>query len=477
MTNSSEITGRTLPHDDAAEKALLGAILLDTYAYDTATSFINARDFYHRSHQIIFEAMTEYVGDHLVKNLDLITIIDFLKSKDKLSQCGGASYLSSLTENISTTASVAQYSSIIKSLSLRRKLILSSQNFITSAYDHSNDVITLLDESEQTLNNLGSTNVSAKFSTIAELVSTTVTLTGNKMNSDIEDNVVTNFEKIDEYTDGGFHPSDFIVIAARPSIGKTAFGLSLIKNMICNRSHNYRVAFFSLEMSGIQVCQRLLSSIARINLKKIRKGDFKDDSSDQSFNRYLDASSTLSETKLSIFDTPNMKLSAIRNNAKRVKRENGLDIIFIDYIGLIDAETSAAVPRHEQVSMISRSLKSLARELDIPVVCLCQVSRDAEGFSNEPQLSNLRDSGAIEQDADMVIFLHRNRKINREEALVDSEGKNTIQPTKIIVAKQRNGETGEFYMGFKYTTVSFENLDNYIPPVAEKDTSRRKSSN
>ena len=474
MTNSSNSLGKTLPYDDAAEKALLGAILLDTLAYDTASSFINSRDFYHRSHQIIFEAMTAYVSENYVKNLDLISIVDYLRSKNKLSSCGGASYLASLTENVSTTASVAQYSSIIKSLSLRRNLILSSQEFITRAFDQSNDIITLLDESEQSLNNLGSTNVGAKQASIHELVTATVSLTGAKMNSDLEENVVSNFEKIDQYTDGGFHPSDFIVVAARPSIGKTAFGLSLIKNMICNRSHNYKVAFFSLEMSGVQVCQRLLSSMSKISLKQIRQGDFKDDSSDVAFNRYLDAGATLSETNLKIFDTPNMRLSAIRNNAKRVKREDGLDIIFIDYIGLIDAETLPSVPRHEQVSFISRSLKALARELNVPVVCLCQVSRDAEGFSNEPQLSNLRDSGAIEQDADMVIFLHRNRKIDRESALLDSDGRHTIQPTKIIVAKQRNGETGEFYMGFKFPTVSFENLENYTPPLPESSENKRK---
>ena len=220
---------------------------------------------------------------------------------------------------------------------------------------------------------------------------------------------------------------------------------------------NYKIAFFSLEMSGIQVSQRLLSGVSRVPLKVIRNASFPNQR-DPNFNHIITAAQRLFDTKLFILDTPNMKLSEIRASARRLKREQGVQAIFIDYIGLIDAEMPAASKKFEQVSEISKALKSLARELEIPVVVLCQVTREAEGEKNEPQLNNLRDSGAIEQDADMVMFLHRNRKIDTDKLVRDSKGDASLQPTKIIVAKQRNGETGEFYLGFKPATASFENI-------------------
>ncbi len=259
---------------------------------------------------------------------------------------------------------------------------------------------------------------------------------------------------------GGFHPSDFIVIAARPSIGKTAFAISIIHRMI-TREPGYSVAFYSLEMSGIQVVERLISSESRVPLKQIREGRFRSaNRADTSFTNVFNSTMKLGETNLYLFDTPNMKLSDIRTSARRLKREKNIQIIFIDYIGLIDSGEPSTVPRFEQVAIISRSLKALARELNIPVVVLCQVTRDAEGDKNEPQLNNLRDSGAIEQDADMVMFLHRQRKYNKEDLEKDSSGNMSLQKTKVIVAKQRNGETGEFNVGFKSDIVSFEDLQN-----------------
>ena len=210
-------------------------------------------------------------------------------------------------------------------------------------------------------------------------------------------------------------------------------------------------------MSGLQVSQRLLSGVSQVPLKTIRNAGFASQK-DPGFNRMLNAASRLFDSKLYILDTPNMKLSEIRATARRLRKEKGVQAIFIDYIGLIDAEMPATSKKFEQVTEISKALKSLARELEIPVVVLCQVTRDAEGDKNEPQLNNLRDSGAIEQDADMVMFLHRNRKIDKDKLVKDMKGENTLQVTKVIVAKQRNGETGEFYAGFKPATASFENL-------------------
>ena len=276
--------------------------------------------------------------------------------------------------------------------------------------------------------------------------------------------VETGFDVLDSATDGGFRPTDFIIIAARPSIGKTAFATSIIQNMVSKGNSNadsYSVAFYSLEMSGVQVCQRLISGISKVPLKQIRNATF-GGCKDRNFNRMMEASNKLYDRNLFIFDTPNMKLSEIRSSARRLKRERGLQAMFIDYIGLIDAELDATVPRFEQVASVSRSLKALARELEIPVVVLCQVSRDAEGDKNEPQLNNLRDSGAIEQDADVVMFLHRTRKVDPEKLVKDKEGNPTLMPTKLIIAKQRNGETGEFKIGFRPVTASFENIDQNV---------------
>lgn len=289
----------------------------------------------------------------------------------------------------------------------------------------------------------------------------------------VNDVYASGFDKLDSMMDGGFHPTDYIIIAARPSIGKTAFALSIIRNMI-SPPNRYKVAFFSLEMSGLQVSQRLLSSVSNVSLKKIRGAKFLP-SDDRDFENIISASSKLSDCDLSIYDTPNMKLTEIRSAARKQKRENGVNAIIIDYIGLIDSGLDSTVPRYEQVAYVSRNLKALARELQIPVIVLCQVNREAEDNVKEPQLNNLRDSGAIEQDADLVMFLHRSRKTDKTKLQKDNSGNYTIQPTKVIVAKQRNGETGVFTVGFKTDSASFENTE--VEYQEEADNSSKFKQN
>ena len=456
------MNGRTLPHNEDAEKALLGAILLNANALQTATEYISAEDFYHSCHRELFSALVLFQEEKQLRTLDLVSIIDFLKAKGKLNECGGIAYISSLTENVTNVSMVANYSKIIHSLALRRRLILLANDFITNAYDESQDVAQLLDQSEVDLGKLadGTGDVNKDHS-IQPFLTQALANIKERMLGKKSGNMLTGFTKLDSMTDGGFHPSDFIIIAARPSIGKTAFASSIIQHMIISGDGDgtggYSVAFYSLEMSGMQVSQRMISSISKVPLKTIRNATFSD-SRDRQFNNVMNAASRLFDSKLFIFDTPNMRLADIRTSARRLQREENIQAIFIDYIGLIDSGLDATVPRFEQVAMVSRSLKALARELNIPVVVLCQVSRDAEGDKNEPQLNNLRDSGAIEQDADMVMFLHRSRKVDTEKLEKDSDGNSTLQVTKVIVAKQRNGETGDFHVGFKPTTASFENL-------------------
>lgn len=445
------------PHNEDAEKAVLGAILLNANCLQIATEYVSPSDFYHSGHKILFAEFVAYSNSAHLNTLNLVSITEFLKSRGQLASCGGVSYIASLTESVSNTASVAVHAQIIHTLSLRRQFIQLANDFAVQGCDESREIVKLIDESEARLSRLaqGTVDVHGDIS-IGNYISQALCRLRDSMEGKITGNLETGFDRLDQIMDGGFHPTDFIIIAARPSIGKTAFALTMIRNMI-SAPRSYKIALFSLEMSGLQVSQRLISGVSRVPLKKIRNAAFAGQK-DRNFNHVISASQRLFDTQLFILDTPNMKLSQIRASARRLRREKGVQAIFIDYIGLIDAEMPATSKKFEQVSEISKALKSLARELEIPVVVLCQVTREAEGEKNEPQLNNLRDSGAIEQDADMVMFLHRSRKIERDKLVKDQKGEITLQPTKVIVAKQRNGETGEFYVGFKPDVASFETL-------------------
>jgi len=462
MADGSVYRSKTLPHDDEAEKAVLGAILLNSSALETAMEILQPDDFYHSGNGIIFRSFIDYAEENQAQTLDLVSIINFLKSRNStdksggtlLERCGGVSYVSTLTDSVSNTASIAVHCQIVHNLAKRRRLILLSNEFISSSYDESRDVTEILLEASGKLSDLEDGEGESRSDRSAKpFLNQAIQLIKARMSGVKSDNLETGFDRLDIMTDGGFHPTDFIIIAARPSIGKTAFCTSIIQNMI---QRDYKIVFYSLEMSGMQVIQRLLTGISKVPLKMIRNATFTSNR-DQNFMHVINAASKLYDSHLFIYDIPNMKLSDIRATARRLKREEGIQAIFLDYIGLVDSGLPSTVARFEQVAHISRSLKALARDLKIPVVVLCQVSRDAEGDKNEPQLNNLRDSGAIEQDADMVMFLHRSRKID-ENNLV-----NGMQPTKVIVAKQRNGETGEFKVGFKRETASFENILFDVP--------------
>lgn len=457
--------GQTLPFDEDVEKAVIGSILLNSNALEIASEVIKASDFYHTGHQKLFQALIDYSEQKQLKTLDFLSITSFLESRNQLAECGGAAYIASLPENVTNTASVSVHAAKIKELSLRRSLIKNAAALTANAYDMSSNIQKVIDEGESDLGRLAiGTGEANKDHQVNDFIAQTIENIQERMSGASSGAVETGFDVLDSATDGGFRPTDFIIIAARPSIGKTAFATSIIQNMVSKGNSNadsYSVAFYSLEMSGVQVCQRLISGISKVPLKQIRNATF-GGGKDRNFNRMMEASNKLYDRNLFIFDTPNMKLSEIRSSARRLKRERGLQAMFIDYIGLIDAELDATVPRFEQVASVSRSLKALARELEIPVVVLCQVSRDAEGDKNEPQLNNLRDSGAIEQDADVVMFLHRTRKVDPEKLVKDKEGNPTLMPTKLIIAKQRNGETGEFKIGFRPVTASFENIDQNV---------------
>ncbi|MGE4584068.1 MAG: replicative DNA helicase [Sphaerochaeta sp.] len=441
--------GRVPPQNEEAERAVLGAILLNEKVLVEITDFLGKDDFYRVAHQNLFAAIVAFRQESS-ESLDLITLSSYLKRKDQVEECGGLSYISTLTSDVPTMTNAAYYAKILKALSQRRKLLLYASQLKDNAYDESQDIQKVIDEGEQALSKLSNdTAGSDNYFSIKDLVTNAISEIELRSTSGIKNGFESGYAPLDSIT-GGFKKQEFIIVGARPSIGKTAFALSLTLNMIVKKK--YRVGFFSLEMSAASLMERLLTGHSRVDFTHIRKATLKN----SEMSAIIDASSSLYDSELYIQDTPNMKLMELRAQARRMKLEHDIQIIFIDYIGLIDAEADARVPRHEQISIISRSLKQLARELDVPVVCLSQVGRQADGV--EPKLSDLRDSGSIEQDADVVILLHRDVTKNRTDDEEQRE-KNNIQETKIIMAKNRNGETGMFSLAFVSNIVRFEEME------------------
>ena len=454
--------GRIPPHNDDAERAVLGAVMLSPNAFSEVTEVLRKEDFYKPGHQVLFDAILAFHQEHSSQTIDLITITEFLRSKNLLDLCGGMAYVVSLTSDVPTTANAIYYAKIVRSHSMRRSLLELSGKMREDVFDESQDIASVMDENERKMSELQSSSgtFTEKYKESSFLVNETVERLMYRVKHGNTDGVKTGFTQLDEMT-GGFQPSEFIVIGARPSVGKTAFAISMAINMAIH--HKISVGFFSAEMTSMAIMERVLSAEARVDSKRIRTAVLRS----QDMVSIVDAASRIYEGKLFIQDTPNIKLLDLRSQARRMKREQDIKILFIDYIGLINPEANPNVPRHEQVAEISRSLKALSRELQIPIVALSQVSRDAEG--KEPNLANLRDSGSVEQDADVVILLHRDRLADMTDHT--SKGSNgsggppqmvqgfPVQETKVILAKQRNGETGIITMGFQNQLVRFVEMD------------------
>ncbi|MCK9547623.1 MAG: replicative DNA helicase [Sphaerochaeta sp.] len=453
---SKDVMGRVPPQNEEAERAVLGAILLNERVLSEVTDYLGSKDFYKVAHQQLFDAIVTFRQES-GETLDLITLSAFLKRKGLVERCGGLPYIAGLTNDVPTTTNAGYYAKILKALSQRRKLSLFASKLTDSAWDESQEIQKVIDEGEQELSKLSNeTAGSDSYYSIKDLISATIKDLEERSISGAKTGFETGFNSLDSIT-GGFKKQEFIIVGARPSIGKTAFALSMTLNMIIKK--RYRVGFFSLEMSATSLMERLLTGHSRVDFSHIRKATLRG----SELSSIIDASSALYDAELYIQDTPNMKLMELRAQARRMKLEHDVQVIFVDYIGLIDAEADSRVPRHEQISIISRSLKQLARELDIPVVVLSQVGRQADGV--EPKLADLRDSGSIEQDADVVILLHRDVTKTRTDD-EEERRRNNIQETKIIMAKNRNGETGIFSLAFVSNIVRFEEMEYSRPYVA-----------
>ncbi|MFA6936784.1 MAG: replicative DNA helicase [Treponema sp.] len=431
------------PHNLEAEQATLGAMLLDWSSVSDVVAYLRADRFYSQQNQVIFDSLMSLFSSGIKG--DMLTLIDDLTKKGKLEAAGGVSYISSLTDVVPTSANVDYYAKIVLDQSTRRDLIKISSEIKAESFDETKESRGILEEAEQKIFKLTDVNQSTKVQEMKDVIPRTVDIIDKRSKSKNSlSGVPSGITEFDSMT-SGFQNNEMTIIGARPSMGKTALALSMMEYIAIDKK--IPCGFFSLEMASEQIGQRLLSQVARIPGTKLRSGML----TYSDFQKLQDAAGVCYSAPLYIVDTPNMKLLDLRAMARRMKVNQKVQIIFIDYIGLIQSENAEA-PVYEQQSAISKSLKSLARELEIPIVVLCQVARDAEG--NEPTLAQLRGSGSIEQDADMVVFISGDRKKQKE-----GEEYNPVQDRKLVIAKQRNGPIGDVDVYFISSYTKFENKD------------------
>ncbi len=425
------------PQDIEAEKATLGAMLLDHSSIGIVSTILKAEDFYKIAHQSIYRILLELYTSG--ENPDILVLKNKLESANLLENVGGVAYIATLTDTVPSTANVEYYARIVLDASIRRSLIKASHKILSDVYNNSIGSRDLLEEAQKKIFELTDAGVSASFKKIADVLqpflehlqqlhSRKVDITG----------IASGFPALDSMT-FGFQPSEFIIVGARPSIGKTAFAMSMAANIAIR--DKVPTAFFSLEMSEMQLVQRLLSLEAKLDSAKLRSAKL----TLKELKKITNVCGQIYESPMYMVEMPNMKLLDLRAMARQLCTQCGVKIIFIDYIGLINSE-NYLTPRHEQIAEISRSLKALARELGIPIVALSQLIRDAE--EKRPVLSSIRESGSLEQDADVVMFLHRPRKETKEAS---------DQPidTELIIAKQRNGPTGTIHIDFIPTYTAY----------------------
>ena len=440
---SQSIKDKTPPHDDELEQATLGSLLADNEAVSAAIQLhLNFNDFYSRANSRIFEAIMSLDSKGL--RPDIQTVVQELKQMGKLDEAGGASYVSSLTTVIPSSANIEYYAQMVKNYSVKRSLLGVASEIGVEVYDESQEAAEILEKIQSKIFKLSDERQVFTSRKISEVLKETIQILDNVMKSKNPiTGISTGFERLDQFT-SGFQREEFIVIGARPSVGKTALALNMASNMAFHQK--IPTAFFSLEMSNIALAQRIISSEAKVQAQNLRSGFL----STGDYKRIVDVMSLLYEGPFYIVDIPNMDLLSLRTQARKLRSQQNVEIIFVDYLGLIAYENNK-MQRFEQISNISRALKSLARELHIPIVVLCQLNRDAQWET--PTLANLRDSGSIEQDADLVLFLNREQP---KKSKKDQEEEKPVSfdriPTDLIIAKQRNGPTGvvKLEMNAKY---------------------------
>ena len=441
--------GRIPPRDTELEEAVLGAMMLEKDAYTRVCDILKPESFYDIQNQRIYEAI-QTLGARQMP-IDMLTVTEQLRLNGTLEEAGGIMRVSELTSRVSSAANVEFHARIVAQKYLARELISFASSIEGKAFDESNDVDDLLQEAEGKLFEISQRNVKKDVTQIDPVVTDALKQIQSAQNrasglSGLE----TGFHDLDKIT-SGWQNSDLIIIAARPAMGKTAFVLSMAKNMAVN--YNQPIAVFSLEMSNLQLVNRLISNVAEISGSKIKSGDL----SNLEWQQILARVKHLTGAPLFIDDTPSLSIFELRTKARRLVREHSVKMLIIDYLQLMNASGMKFGSREQEVSMISRSLKQLAKELSIPIIALSQLNRSVESRTDgkRPQLSDLRESGAIEQDADIVCFIHRPEYYLRSG--VDAEGNDIRGMAEFIIAKHRSGSTADVKMQFRAEFARFEN--------------------
>jgi len=430
---------RLPPQNVEAEQCVLGSVLLDNSALNKILDVVAPGDFYKREHQLIFTTMLDlYEKNHPV---DLVTLSDALMHREELEAVGGLNYLMELAEVVPSSAHVQHYARIVKEKAVLRHLIRASNDILTLCYEGGQEVEDLLDEAERLIFTVSEHKAHRDFIDSKILLKEAIkNLEELSLKQRSVTGIPTGFQELDRLT-AGFQPSDLIIIAARPSMGKTALALNIAQHVAIKEKRT--VAIFSLEMSREQLALRMLSSLAKIPSHKLRTGIL----SSNDWKKVIRAANKLSDAPVFVDDTPALSVLEIRAKARRLMSEKGLNLIIIDYLQLMRGR-SKTESRQQEISEISRSLKSLAKELSVPVLALSQLSRAVESRQDKrPQLSDLRESGAIEQDGDLILFIYRPEVYKPEKPEYHGVA-------EIIVGKQRNGPTGTFKLTFlkEYTT-------------------------
>lgn len=440
---------KVIPHSIEAEQAVLGSMFLTKYALQKAVESLNENLFYLDSHAKIFSAIQDLSEEN--KPIDIMTVSEELKKRQQLNTIGGIEYLTEVAKSVPTAANVEEYIKIVEEKAILRRLIDEGTSIITEAYNSTNDVNEILDFAENKILNVVKVRKGSEFRSIQDvLYKTQADLELLSKNKGDMTGIGTGFFKLDKIT-SGLKPHELIILAARPGMGKTAFALNLATNIAISGK---TVALFNMEMSAEQLVMRMLASVGQIEGGKLKNGNLKN----EDWKRVNEAISRLADTKMYIDDTAGMTINEIRAKCRRLaSMKDGLDVIIIDYLQLIQGSDRYKGNRVQEVTEISRNLKTLAMELKVPVIALSQLSRSVEGKGrkdNRPILSDLRESGSIEQDADIVAMLHRDDYYDREQLIDENTSRTTL-----IIAKHRNGPVCDIPLIFKTNTSTFTSVD------------------
>lgn len=448
--------GRLQPQELEFEKSVLGALLLEKDAYSLISDILTPESFYDPRNQKVYSAISKlHVAQHPV---DILTVVEQLRTDGTFDEVGGVAYLSSLTQNIVSSSHIEYHARVIAQKSTARELISYSANVQDKAFDPTQDIDELMQEAEGSLFKLSQKKLKKDYQQIDSVITEAYEMLHKAAErTDGMSGIASGFHALDRMT-SGWQNSDLVILAARPAMGKTAFALSMAKNIAVDQ--NIPVALFSLEMSNVQLINRVIVNTCEIKGEKIKSGQLEDYEWAQLDNKIKD----LIGKPMFVDDTPSLSVFELRTKARRLVKEHGVKLIMIDYLQLMNASGMSFGSRQEEVSTISRSLKGLAKELNIPILALSQLNRGVENRpggentldSKRPQLSDLRESGAIEQDADMVIFIHRPEYYHLYK---DENGNDLRGKAVIIIAKHRNGAVGDVLLSFKGQYARFENPD------------------